>query len=741
MITTTNMMEMSKIVNVEHASPHDVLGMHEIKENGKEFISVRAFVPQAASITVIDAQNSKKKYPMKKIHEDGFYEAVIEDRDKWFLYKLDMEDYAGNMWTTYDAYSFQPTISEYDRYLFGAGNHYKIYEKLGAHLTTIDGVEGVSFGVWAPNAKAISVIGSFNSWDERRNPMRILGESGIWELFIPGLKEFDIYKFQVKAQNNDVCNKSDPYATYAEVRPQTASVVFDLSKYTWQDKEWMDTRDTTDQYHKPMSIYEVHLGSWMRIPEEGERSLTYTEAADKLVAYVKEMGYTHIELMPVEEHPFDGSWGYQVTGYFAPTSRFGTPDQFMYFIDACHRNGIGVFLDWVPAHFPKDAHGLARFDGTALYEHSDPRQGEHPEWGTLIFNYGRNEVRNFLIANAIYWIEVFHLDGLRVDAVASMLYLDYGKCDGQWIPNKYGGRENLEAVEFIKHMNSVINGRHPGVMMIAEESTAWDGVTRSANYGGLGFTLKWNMGWMNDFLFYLKKDPIYRQYHHDKITFSLMYAFSENFILVLSHDEVVHGKCSMVNKMPGDLWQKFANARVAYGFMYGHPGKKLLFMGGEFGQFSEWSEARSLDWHLLEVEHHKQLQTYCADLNQLYLNEPALWEKDFDGQGFEWIECDDAKSSVISFIRRGNRAGDELVIVCNFTPETYFDFRIGVPIAGAYREIFNSDAEKYGGSGVINRVAVNSDRTAWNRRQSSISVKVPPLGIAVFKRDKDTAAQ
>ncbi len=733
MISTTSLMEMNKVIHVEHGEPHRVLGMHEVTVKDKRMVSVRAFVPQAKKAYVLDIADEEKRYPMTKIHEDGFFEAVLEDREEWFPYALQFIDYGGNEWTRRDPYSFQPTITEYDRYLFGAGNHYEIYKKLGAHVMEMDGVKGVSFGVWAPNAKSVSVIGSFNSWDERRSQMRVLGQSGIWELFVPGIQELDQYKFQIKAQDNSIVNKSDPYAVYSELRPQTASIVYDIDGYEWMDGQWMDYRQNNDMYNRPVNIYEVHLGSWMRVPEEGDRFLTYLEAADKLVSYVKEMGYTHIELMPIEEHPFDGSWGYQVTGYYAPTSRYGTPKEFMEFVDRCHQNEIGVILDWVPAHFPKDAHGLARFDGTALYEHSDPKKGEHPEWGTLIFNYGRNEVRNFLIANAIYWIEEFHLDGLRVDAVASMLYLDYGKSDGQWIPNQYGGRENLEAVEFLKHMNSVITGRHPGVMMIAEESTSWPGVSRSANYGGLGFSLKWNMGWMNDYLSYMKKDPVYRKYHHNNLTFSMVYAYTENFILVLSHDEIVHGKGSMINKMPGDVWQKFANLRVCYGFMYGHPGKKLLFMGNEFGQYAEWSEARSLDWHLLDIDSHKGLRRYMRDLNHFYLEEPSLWQRDFDSAGFEWIECNDADRSVISFIRKGISGKDDLIFVCNFTPETYFNFRLGVPVAGIYREVFNSDSSCYGGSGVVNDAVVYSERVEWNNRQSSISIQVPPLGVCVFK--------
>lgn len=734
MITTTVLMELYKIVNVEHSDPHSILGMHEIlMEGGKTIVAVRQFVPQAKSITVIDAGDETKKYEMTKIHEDGFFEAVIDERDKWFKYELQIRDYEGNEWKTYDSYEFAPTISEYDRYLFNAGNHYRIFEKLGSHITTVDGVEGVSFAVWAPNAKSVSVIGSFNNWDGRRNQMRTLGESGIWECFIPSLKANDKYKYQVKAKDNSIRNKTDPYGVYTEVRPDTASIVYDLS-YEWDDEAWMEKRATDDIHNSPMNIYEVHLGSWMRIPEEGNRSLTYLESAERLIPYVKEMGYTHIELMPVEEHPFDGSWGYQVTGYYAPTSRFGTPVEFKKFVDLCHQNGIGVYLDWVPAHFPKDAHGLARFDGTALYEHADSRQGEHPDWGTLIFNYGRNEVKNFLIANAIYWIDEYHIDGLRVDAVASMLYLDYGKNDGEWVPNEYGGRENLEAEEFLKHMNSVITGKYPGVMMMAEESTAWPGVTAAPQYGGLGFTLKWNMGWMNDFLTYIKKDCIYRQYHHGTLTFSMVYAYSENYVLVLSHDEVVHGKCSMINKMPGDLWQKFANLRAAYGFMFAHPGKKLNFMGNEIAQFEEWSEAKSLDWHLLEYDSHKGHKRYMQELNVLYKNEKALWDSDFDHSCFEWIDCNDNLRSIVSFMRRSRTSDEEIVVICNFTPETYFDFRVGVSISGLYREIMNSDAEKYGGSGIVNRNDMYSERIEWNGRQNSVGFRLPPLSIVMLKR-------
>ena len=735
MIAIKQLDEIFRIISGQHPNPHDVLGMHEIRENGDKMLAVRAFIPGAKTITVVDAASKKNKYPMERLHVDGFFEAVITDRQEWFRYRLECSDYEGNSWHSYDPYGFSPTISEYDRYLFGAGNHYRIYEKLGAHPVTFEGARGVAFGVWAPNAKSVSIIGNFNNWDTRRHPMRLLGESGIWELFIPGLAAFDQYKFHVVQADGRQVDKSDPYGFYAQVRPETASVIFPIKRYKWKDRSWMTARKKADILSSPMNIYEVHLGSWMRVPEEENRFLTYTEMAEKLIPYVKEMGFSHIELMPIEEHPFDGSWGYQVTGYYAPTSRYGTPEEFQAFVDTCHQNGIGVILDWVPAHFPKDDFGLGRFDGTALYEHQNPRQGEHLQWGTYIFNYGRKEVSSFLIANALFWLLEYHIDGLRVDAVASMLYLDFCKNEGEWTPNVYGGRENLEAVEFLKHMNSVVAKQVPKAVMIAEESTSWEGVTKSPEENGLGFTMKWNMGWMNDFLSYIKKDPIYRKYHHHNLTFGMAYHYAENFVLVLSHDEVVHEKSAMIGKMPGDLWQKYANLRLSYGFMYGHPGKKLLFMGGEFAQFHEWNEKQSLDWHLLQYQDHQEMQAYVKALNHFYLAEPAFWEMDGDTEGFCWIECDDAASSVVSFIRRSKR--DALYFVCNFTPEVYRDFRLGVPFAGMYEEVFNSDREEFGGSGVVNEKKVSTEAIPWNGYADSISIMVPPLGMTVLKQEMD----
>ena len=732
MLTTTKLYDIFHIVNGEHSDPHTVLGMHEMEENGRKAVVVRAFLPHAAGITVIDYANKRKKYPMERLHADGFFEVTIADREEWFRYQLEYTDADGNTWRSYDPYSFSPTLSEFDRHLFGAGTHYEIYEKMGGRLMTHEGARGAAFSVWAPNAKAVSVIGDFNNWDARRSPMRRLGESGIWELFLPAAAEGDKYKFHVTQCDGRVVDKTDPYGVYAEVRPNNASVLYPLKRYKWKDRRWMTARRKYDFRAAPMNIYEVHLGSWKRA--EGNRFLSYTELAEQLIPYVKEMGYTHIEMLPVEEHPFDGSWGYQVTGYYAPTSRYGSPDEFKQFVDACHQNGISVILDWVPAHFPKDDFALARFDGTALYEHQDPRLGEHIQWGTYIFNYGRKEVANFLLANALYWMDIFHIDGLRVDAVASLLRLDFCKEEGQWLPNVYGGSENLEAIEFLKHMNSVIAEREPGALMIAEDSTAWPGVTKKVEEGGLGFSLKWNMGWMNDFLSYIKLDPIYRKYHQNKLTFGMAYHYAENFVLVLSHDEVVHTKSSMIGKMPGDVWQSFANLRLSYGFMMGHPGKKLLFMGGEFAQYSEWSEARSLDWHLLQYADHQEMQAYVKELNHLYAEESAFWAEDFDPNGFQWIECDDAESSIVSFVRRSQEK--ELVFLCNFTPVVHRGFSLGVPQEGVYHERLNSDAARFGGSDVINAVPLQSRAEPAGRCPFRVELDVPPLGMVILEREQ-----
>ncbi len=629
--------------------------------------------------------------------------------------------------------SFPQAITDYDLHLFNEGNHHKIYEKLGAHPMSLNGSNGTHFAVWAPSAKSVSVIGHFNNWNGTCHPMNPIGCSGVWALFIPGIGLGELYKYEVKTNSNDLLIKSDPYAFYTEMRPGTASIVYDPDCYKWNDEEWIHQRDSSNTFAKPVTIYEVHLGSWARSEDGNNNFLLYREYADRLVNYAVDMGYTHLELLPVAEHPLDDSWGYQVTGYYSVTSRYGRPEEFMYLVDECHRHGLGVILDWVPAHFPKDSHGLARFDGTALYEHSDPRKGEHPDWGTLIFNYSRHEVRNFLVSNAVFWFEKYHIDGIRVDAVASMLYLDYGRKKGEWIPNKWGGNQNPEAVSFLRQLNSTVYNYFPGIMMIAEESTSWPMMTKPPFTGGLGFTYKWNMGWMNDYLRYISMDPVYRKYHHNYITFSLMYAMNENFILVLSHDEVVHGKCSMIGKMPGDYWQKFAGLRVTYGFMYGHPGKKLLFMGNEFGQFIEWNFKQGLDWSLLSYEMHSKMQLFVKDLNKLYTSQKSLYEIDFSYDGFEWLDCNDSDHSVVSFMRKGNDPVDILIFVCNFTPVVYSDYRLGVPYATFYKEILNSDSDIYGGSNVGNLGGVEAEQTEYRQKPYSLVMQVPPLAVVVFQ--------
>ena len=720
------------IINADHRDPFEVLGSHIIEQDSERLVAVRAFLPEASESWVVDMK-TKKLHPMEKIHKAGFFQAIFPERKDVFAYRIRIKSLEGTVSEFYDPYSFLPVLTDFDLHLIGEGNHYNLYEKLGAHEMDMDGVGGVHFAVWAPNAKRVSVIGNFNNWDGRRHPMRVLGSSGIWEIFIPGLKEGEVYKFQIKSKSKQIFEKADPYAFFAEIRPKSASIVYNINTYHWNDSAWLRRRSERNWLESPISAYEVHLGSWMRVPEENNRFLTYRELADKLITYVKEMGYTHIELLPVSEHPLDASWGYQTLGYFAPTSRHGKPEDFMYFVDRCHQNDIGVLLDWVPAHFPTDGHGLGFFDGTYLYEHADPRKGFHPDWGTKIFNYGRKEVRNFLLANAIFWIEKYHVDGLRVDAVASMLYLDYSRKEGEWIPNVHGGRENLEAIDFIKSFNEIVHQKFPGILTIAEESTAWGGVSKPTHLGGLGFSLKWNMGWMNDTLEYFSKEPIHRKFHHNNLTFSLLYAFSENFILVLSHDEVVHGKKSLLSKMPGDMWQKFANLRLLYGFMFAHPGKELLFMGGEIGQWDEWNQDKGIDWNLLQFTHHRCLQKFVMDLNRTYLSEPALYEVDFDPRGFEWIDFRDADSSIIAFIRRAKDADDSLVITCNFTPVPRTGYRIGVPESCLYKEILNSDSEIYWGSNMGNAGGLTSDPVPWHGKPFSINATLPPLSVVIFK--------
>ena len=723
----------------ESADPHRMLGPHATEEG----LLIQAFIPTATAITVKLTGNGKK-YPMELADEAGFY-AVLIPRKTVTDYTLLVTYDNGTEEEIHDPYSFGPQFTEDELKKFGAGIYYDIYEKMGAHPMTIDGVEGVYFAVWAPCAMRVSVVGDFNLWDGRRHQMRKVGEgdASVFELFIPGLKVGCLYKYEIKTAAGLPMMKADPYGNYAELRPNNASIVWDINTYQWKDKKWMDKRAVTDTKDKPLNIYEVHLGSWMRKEiakdENGEDIIgsefyNYRELAVKLAEYVKDMGYTHVELLPIMEHPLDASWGYQVTGYYAPTSRYGTPDDFMYFMDYMHEQGIGVILDWVPAHFPRDAFGMACFDGTCVYEHADPRKGSHPHWGTLIYNYGRPGVSNFLIANALFWAEKYHADGIRMDAVASMLYLDYGKNDGEWVANIYGGNENLEAVEFLKHLNTVFKGRKNGAVLIAEESTAWPMITGDPKDGGLGFDYKWNMGWMNDFLGYMQCDPYFRNQHYGELTFSMLYAYSENFVLVFSHDEVVHGKGSMAGKMPGDTQEKkFANLRAAYGFMTGHPGKKLLFMGQEFGQMDEWNENRSLEWELLQYPVHKEMQEYVKALNHLYTTQPALYEMDYEPEGFEWINCTYNDENIAIFIRKTKRPEDTLLFVCNFVPVAHEKFRVGVPFAGKYKEILNSDSVKFGGTGATNPRVKASKKEEWDAREHSISITLPPLGICVFQ--------
>jgi len=708
--------------------------MHMVEAMGKRVTAVRAFFPDAKEVFVQDKGNARRAYRMDRVHPDGLFEAILWRRPAPFEYEFRIVDYADREQVVEDAYHYPgDEVTPFDRYLFNRAVHYRIYEKMGANLRTVKGVAGVHFSVWAPNAQRVSVIGDFNRWDGRKHQMKVHEDSGVWELFIPKLKEGEKYKFEIKTRGGDLYVKTDPYGFYFEPPPGNAAIVRDIGTFTWRDGEWMEARRQTDPLKRPMIIYEVHLGSWRRVPEDNYRPLTYREAVDQLIPYVKEMGYTHIEMMPVMEHPFDGSWGYQVTGYYAPTWRYGTPQDFMYFVDTAHQNGIGVILDWVPAHFPKDAHALVFFDGTALYEHADPRQGEHPDWGTKVFNFGRAEVKNYLISNALFWLDKFHIDGLRVDAVASLLYLDYSRKEGEWIPNCYGGRENLEAIEFVKHLNSKVYEYFPGVLMIAEESTAWPMVSRPAYMGGLGFGLKWNMGWMHDVLDYMTKDTVYRRFHHNQLTFGLLYAYNENFILPFSHDEVTHGKGSLIGKMPGDPWQKFANLRLLFTFMAGHPGKILHFMGSEFGQFDEWNFQKSLDWHLLAYGPHWTLKEAVKRLNFLVRREPALHEIDFSHEGFQWINANDSDNSVLSFVRRGAKADDHLVFVLNFTPVPRYDYTIGVPASGFYFEIFNSDAKRFGGSGVGNGRGVAAWKEEGFGQPAMTRVTVPPLGGIILK--------
>ncbi|MBO9997928.1 MAG: 1,4-alpha-glucan branching enzyme [Cyanobacteria bacterium SID2] len=751
------------IVHNQHHDPFSVLGPHTIEQDGKTVWVVRAYLPDVEAAWVV-LPESREEYPMKAAHHPYFFECPLDikiedpETDSFPVnYQLRLKQ-GEHERVVYDSYAFRsPKLTDFDIHLFVEGNHHRIYEKLGAHPMVQEGVKGVYFAVWAPNARNASVLGEFNHWDGRKHQMAKRG-NGVWELFIPELGAGEHYKYEIKNFDGHIYEKSDPYGFQQEVRPKTASIVADLETYTWQDGDWMEKRRNTDPMSSPVSIYEVHLGSWLNasydepgtdylgnsIPsvpvadlKPGARFLTYKELADRLIPYVKDLGFTHIELLPIAEHPFDGSWGYQVTGYYAATSRYGSPQDFMYFVDQCHQNGIGVVVDWVPGHFPKDGHGLAFFDGTHLYEHADPRQGEHKEWGTLVFNYGRNEVRNFLVANALFWFDKYHIDGIRVDAVASMLYLNYARKDGEWVANKYGGCENIEAADFLRQVNHLIFSYYPGILSIAEESTAWPMVSWPTYVGGLGFNLKWNMGWMHDMLDYFGMDPWFRQFHQNNVTFSIWYHHSENYVLALSHDEIVHGKSNMLGKVPGDEWQKFANLRCLYGYMFAHPGKKTLFMSMEFGQWSEWNVWGDLEWDLLQYEPHKKLKAFMSRLNALYRSEPALYSQDFDEPGFEWIDCNDNRHSVVSFIRRDKFSGDCIVVACNFTPQPHSHYRIGVSEPGFYSELFNSDAGEFGGSNMGNLGGKWTDEWAFHGRPYSLDLCLPPLAVLMFKLERD----
>ena len=737
--------EGQRLSECRHESPFSILGPQPFKDKW----IIRIWMPEASAVELITQET---KIQLQNPNHEWIFEGVLE-KDPGTDYQIKVNR-GGIEHVQHDPWSFRKEwMGEIDRHLFSEGNHHHIWRKMGAHLTEIDKKQGVMFCLWAPHAKSVSVIGDLNSWDGRHHPMqKRLG--GIWELFIPGLSEGDLYKYEIRTEKGHCYEKADPYGFQHEVRPAKSSVISKIDSFQWNDQSWISNRDNRDPLDQPISVYEMHLGSWMHASSDepfinsngehrapvpaadmkpGSRFLTYKELANKVIPYVKERGFTHIELMPISEHPFDGSWGYQVTGWYAPTSRYGSPDEFRAFVDSCHKEGIGIILDWVPGHFPKDQHGLAYFDGSHLYEHSDPRIGEHKEWGTLIFNYSRNEVRNFLVANLIFWFDQFHIDGIRVDAVASMLYKDYLRPEGEWIPNEDGGNENFEAVRFLQQANHVLFQHFPGALSIAEESTTWNGVTKPTDMDGLGFNLKWNMGWMHDMLDYFEIDPWFRQFNQNNITFSICYNFTENFMLALSHDEVVHGKSHLLHKMPGDDWQKYANTRALLAYMWTHPGKKTIFMGMEFGQRQEWNVWDDLQWDLLNHEPHKGIQKLVDDLNTLYKREPALWRNDFDEYGFQWIDCDDKKNSVISFMRREKTDGEWLVIVANFTPQNHSNYRIGVPVKGFYEEIFNTDASQYGGSNLGNMGGKSTDSYNIHSYENSIDLCLPPLSVLVLK--------
>jgi 1,4-alpha-glucan branching enzyme len=714
--------EVELVVARDHPDPHHLLGAHPSDGN----VVVRAYRPGAEHVRVLT--DADEPVEAERMHPSGLFEALLERTSLPLRYRLEVGYPDGATVELDDPYAFMPTLGELDLHLAAQGRHEQLYEKLGAHVREVEGVVGTAFAVWAPSARSVSVVGDFNTWDGRIHPMRSLGASGIWELFVPGVEEGGHYKFEIRTQAGGVQLRADPVAQATELPPQTASVVH-RSRHEWRDEAWLEERSRHDQLRRPISIYEVHLGSW-------RRGLSYVELAEQLGAYCRDLGFTHVELLPVMEHPFGGSWGYQVTSFFAPTARYGSPDDFRAFVDSLHRQGIGVILDWVPAHFPRDEWALARFDGTALYEHADPRRGSHPDWGTLVFNLARNEVRNFLLASGLYWLRECHADGLRVDAVASMLYLDYSRPVGGWVPNVHGGREDLDAIAFLRELNEAVYARVPGVISAAEESTAWPGVSRPTYLGGLGFGFKWNMGWMHDTLDYFVNDPVYRRYHHHELTFSMIYAYTENFILPLSHDEVVHGKRSLLSKMPGDRWQQFANLRALYGYMWAHPGKKLLFMGGELAQEWEWNHDASLDWHLLEQEGHAGVQRLVRDLNALYRSEPALYEVDFEPSGFHWLDANDVGRNIIAFLRVAADGERTLACVCNLSPIPREHYRLGLPHGGSWREALNTDSRYYGGSDLGNFGGVDAEQSPWQGQPWSAELTLPPLAVVWLVPDR-----
>ena len=729
-----NAAQIADLINATCSEPRSLLGYHEfVRKQDLPVALVRVLERDALEVSVFwEDESEASARPLTQLHPAGLFEGRINYRRPLVPYRLLVRYRDGTQLIKHDPYYFTPQISDLDLYLFGEGNHHTLYRKLGAHPELLEGVTGVRFAVWAPNAQRVSIVGDFNFWDGRRHAMQVLGGSGIWELFVPGIDAGALYKIEIRTHDGRVMLKSDPYGLQMQLRPETASIVNSLDAYEWHDASWLEQRRHQQAHKSPVNAYEVHPGSWRKHADG--RYYSWKELAEQLIPYVQDMGYTHIELMGVAEHPFDASWGYQVTGYYAPTARHGSPQEFCDFVDRCHQAGVGVLMDWVPAHFPRDSHGLSEFDGSALYEHADPRQGEHQEWGTKIFNYGRHEVRNFLVANALYWIEQFHIDGLRVDAVASMLYLDYSRKAGEWIPNQYGGRENLAAIEFLKQLNWAVGHYFPGVLMIAEESTSFPGITQPVHLGGLGFTFKWNMGWMNDTLRYMALDPVYRRYEHNLITFSMVYAFSEQFMLPLSHDEVVHGKRSLLSKMPGDEWQQRASLRLLLGYMTAHPGKKLLFMGGEFGQWHEWRSHEQLDWALLDHANHRGLREWCKTMNYIYRERPELYASDHEWQGFQWLDLNNANDSVFAFLRRASADAEPLLCVFNCTPIPRNNYLLGVPLPGRYRKILDSDDPAWGGSGYSNQYTVDAEAETWAGFTQRIHIHLPPLAVTFWQR-------